>query len=63
MSGLQFDALPYEDGRRWELLEGNLIEEPSPTPHHQAIVFNILMALRQYLAGGKGFSFQSRPHA
>ena len=30
MSGLQFDALPYEEGRRWELLEGDLIEVPSP---------------------------------
>jgi len=57
MSGLQFDTLPYEEGRRWELLEGQLIQVSSPTPRHQAIVFNILMALRQYLAGGKGVSF------
>jgi Uma2 family endonuclease len=57
MSGLQFDALPYEEGRRWELLEGDPIEVPSPTPRHQAIVFNILMALRQYLAPGKGVAF------
>jgi len=57
MSGLQFDALPYEEGRRWELLEGDPIEVSSPTPRHQAIVFNILMALRQYLAGGKGVAF------
>jgi Uma2 family endonuclease len=57
MSGLQFDALPYEEGRRWELLEGDPIEVPSPTPRHQAKVFNILMALRQYLAPGKGVAF------
>jgi Uma2 family endonuclease len=57
MSGLQFDTLPYEEGRRWELLEGELIQVSSPTPRHQAIVFSILMALRQYLAGGKGVSF------
>ena len=57
MSGLQFDALPYEEGRRWELLEGDLIEVSSPTPRHQAIVLNILIALRQYLAGGKGAAF------
>jgi Uma2 family endonuclease len=57
MSGLQFDALPYEEGRRWELLEGDLIQVSSPTPRHQAVVFNILMALRHYLPGGKGVSF------
>lgn len=51
MSGLQLDALPYEEGRRWELLEGNPLKGPSPTPRHQAVVFNILMALRQYLCG------------
>jgi Uma2 family endonuclease len=56
LSGLQFDALPYEEDRRWELLEWELIQVSSPTPRHQAIVFNILMALRQYLAGGEGVS-------
>ena len=57
MSGLQFDALPYEDGRRWELLEGERVEVSSPTPRHQAVVFKILMALRQYLAGAQGTAF------
>lgn len=57
MSGLQFDALPYEEGRRLELLEGEIIEVSSPTPYHQEIVANILFALRQYLAGGKGVAF------
>ena len=46
MSGAQFDALPYEEGSRWELLEGELIEVPSPTPEHQDIVFAILLALK-----------------
>jgi Uma2 family endonuclease len=49
MSGAQFDALPYEEGRRWELLEGELMEVPSPTPEHQIIVTNILLAIRIYL--------------
>jgi Uma2 family endonuclease len=59
MSGLQFDALPYEEGRRWELLEGDLIEVSSPTPWHQDIVFNILAALRLYLqaSGIRGKAF------
>jgi len=49
MSGAQFDALPYEEGRRWELLEGELIEVPSPTPSHQIIVCDVLMAIHDYL--------------
>jgi len=49
MSGLQFDALPYEEGRRWELLEGDLIEVPSATPRHQDIVFAVQLAIRSYL--------------
>jgi Uma2 family endonuclease len=57
MSGLQFDALPYEEGRRWELLEGDRIAVSSPTPRHQEIVFQVLFALRRYLAGGKGRAF------
>ena len=49
MAGIQFDALPYQEGRRWELLEGDLVEVSSPTPEHQDIVFNLLAALKQYL--------------
>jgi len=57
MSGLQFDALPYEEGRRMELLEGELVEVSSPTPRHQAIVRRILIALQQYLGKEKGAAF------
>lgn len=53
MTGLQFDALPYEEGIRWELLDGDLIEVPSPTPQHQDIVFRLLSALKLY-AGNRG---------
>ena len=49
MAGIQFDALRYQEGRRWELLEGDLVEVSSPTPEHQDIVFNLLAALKQYL--------------
>lgn len=49
ISGQQFDSLPYEEGRQWELLEGEPIEVSSPTPYHQMIVLNILIALHQYL--------------
>lgn len=50
MTGLQFDALPYEEGRFRELLEGELIPVSSPTIEHQEIVFRILMALKQHLS-------------
>jgi hypothetical protein len=49
MTGLQFDALPYEEGRLRELIEGELIPVSSPTLEHQEIVFRILMALKQHL--------------
>ena len=57
MSGEMFDALPYEEGRRWELLEGDMVEVSSPTPLHQDIVFNVLSALRRFLAGGQGSAY------
>jgi Uma2 family endonuclease len=59
MSGAQFDALPYEEGRRWELLEGKLIEVPSPTPEHQDIVYAVLNAFKLYLQehGSQGAAY------
>ncbi|HTS29313.1 MAG TPA: Uma2 family endonuclease [Bryobacteraceae bacterium] len=38
MTGAAFDQLPYEEGRNLELLQGELIVVPSPTPEHQMIV-------------------------
>jgi len=49
MAGAQFDALPYEEGRKWELFDGELIEVPSTTPEHQMIVSNLMDSLRAYL--------------
>jgi Uma2 family endonuclease len=49
ISGAQFDAMPYEEGRQWELVSGELVSVPSPTLRHQDIVFEILLAVRQYL--------------
>jgi Uma2 family endonuclease len=48
MAASQFDAVPYEEGRKWELLEGELIEKPSPTPQHQLVVSTFFTSLRQY---------------
>ena len=62
VTGTEFDALPYEkEGRRWELLEGELIEIPSPTPGHQIIVCTVLMAIHDYLKSrlNKGLTVMS----
>ena len=48
MTGVHFDALSYEEGRRWELLEGELVEVSSPTPEQQILVQRILFALVLY---------------
>ena len=53
ITGAQFDAMPYEEGRRWELVNGKLISVSSPTPRHQDIVSEILHALRHYLRENK----------
>ncbi|HEY3940765.1 MAG TPA: Uma2 family endonuclease [Bryobacteraceae bacterium] len=49
MTGAQFDALSFEEGRRWELIEGELVEVSSPTPEHQMLVQRILLALVLYV--------------
>lgn len=43
----EFMALP-DDGKRYELIEGELILNPSPVPRHQEIVGNIYAALRGF---------------
>ena len=53
ITGAEFDAMPYEAGRRWELVNGELISVSSPTPRHQEIVFEILLAVRRHLAQSK----------
>ena len=53
-TGEEFDSLPYEEGRLWELLDGELIPLPSPTPEHQSILQEILFALMHYLRSNPG---------
>ena len=50
ISGVQFDALPYDEGRRWELLDGELTPVASPALQHQEIVFRLLMELKGHVA-------------
>ncbi len=51
MTGSVFDELPYEEGRAWELFNGDLKPMSSPTLEHQEIIFRILLALMNILAG------------
>jgi Uma2 family endonuclease len=41
MTAEQFDALPEEEIRKWELLDGELIEVPSATPKHNRILMRL----------------------
>ncbi|MGC9948372.1 MAG: Uma2 family endonuclease [Bryobacteraceae bacterium] len=53
ISGAQFDAMPYEEGRQWELVNGELISVPSPTWQHQEYVLRIQLAFRRYFETSK----------
>ena len=55
MTGAQFDALPFEEGRRWELINGEMFEVSSATPGHQLIVYKLLLAFAQYFASNRVF--------
>jgi Uma2 family endonuclease len=45
MTAEQFDALPEEEGRKWELLDGELIEVSSATPEHNFILARLFALL------------------
>jgi len=45
-----------DDGKRYEIIDGELFVNPAPVPRHQFIVGNVLFALRSYFKkqdGGK----------
>jgi Uma2 family endonuclease len=44
----EFMALP-DDGKHYELIEGELVLNPAPNLRHQAIIGNLYFALRPYL--------------
>jgi Uma2 family endonuclease len=48
MTAEQFDALPEEEGRKWELLDGELIEVPSATPKHNRILMRLASLLNTF---------------
>ena len=49
MTAEQFDRLPEEEGRRYELLDGELIEVASANPEHNGIETCMLAELWPYL--------------
>ncbi|HEY2015339.1 MAG TPA: Uma2 family endonuclease [Bryobacteraceae bacterium] len=49
MTAEQFDALPEEEGRKWELLDGELIEVSSATPKHNRILGRLFRMLDTFV--------------
>ncbi|MBV9823767.1 MAG: Uma2 family endonuclease [Actinobacteria bacterium] len=47
-----YAALPEDEHRRWELLEGNLLMSPSPTPRHMIAVAQLYSLLTSQLPAG-----------
>jgi Uma2 family endonuclease len=48
MTAEQFDALPEEEIRNWELLDGELIEVPSARPLHNRILMRLAVTLESH---------------
>src|SRR5580704_17707976 len=48
MTAEPFDALPEEEGRKWELLDGELIEVSSATPEHNRILMRLAFLLYSF---------------
>jgi Uma2 family endonuclease len=48
MTAEQFDSLPEEEIRKWELLDGELIEVPSATPKHNRIMGRLFKRLDDF---------------
>ncbi len=49
MTAEQFDALPYDEERRLELLDGELIEIPNAAPLHSIVVVKVASSLESFL--------------
>lgn len=56
----EFVKLP-DDGRQYELIDGELIVNPSPVPRHQMIAGNIYFAIRLFLQKHGGALVYSAP--
>ena len=58
MSYADLERMP-DDGRRYELYDGELSEVPAPIPRHQRVAFNIAEVLRDYERKHGGLMFTS----
>jgi Uma2 family endonuclease len=55
----EYARLP-EDGNRYEVLDGELLVTPAPTPLHQQVIFRLQMLLfRHVQERGEGWVFQN----
>jgi Uma2 family endonuclease len=44
----EYAALP-DDGNRYEVLDGEVLVTPSPSPHHQRVLFRLARCLHDYV--------------
>ena len=54
----EFMALPEEEGKHYELIQGELVVNPAPVPRHQWIIGNLYYAFRTYFeshGGGRAY--------
>ena len=58
LSFADLERMP-EDGRRYELYDGELSEVPSPIPRHQRVAMNLVELLRKYERAAGGLVFVS----
>ena len=49
MTAEQFDQLPAEEGLKYELLDGELIEVSSPTPKHSLVLLTLARIMSEFL--------------
>lgn len=46
----EYARLP-DDGNRYEVLDGEVLVTPAPTPHHQKVILRLAVALLDYVEG------------
>lgn len=49
----QFDRLPEDELRRFELIQGQLVEMPSPRPKHSKILIRLVARLEAFLSASQ----------
>lgn len=54
----EYARLP-DDGNRYEVLDGEVLVTPAPTPHHQKVILRLAVQLSEYVEErGHGWVFQ-----